>query len=215
MTLSIFLFLLMVTAPVSFTQGQQKSASSAASDNVPTPSAIQSKVEYTLPYPGILPGHPLYSLKMIRDQISSWFITDPLKKAEFNLLQADKRLNSGLFLLDKGKTDLAESTFSKGENYLEQTIAKVEGAKKAGKDISAMMSKLSLATLKHQEVLTEVLQKIPESNKKGIKESLDKSQKTVQWVREAQTKKLEQRIQEKMLAKKRSLISPVSAAESK
>src|SRR3989344_1770388 len=76
-------------------------------------------VDYDLPYPGLLPDHPLYFLKMMRDSAIGFLISDPLKKAEFDLLQADKRLNSGLYLLhnDKDKNaELAQSTISKGED---------------------------------------------------------------------------------------------------
>ena len=174
-----------------------------AQEKVPTPTPTpEPKVEYSLPYPGILPGHPLYSIKMLRDRILRWFITDPIKKAEYDLLMADKRLNSGLFLLEKGKTDLAETTFSKGEKYLEQALDKAEEAQKKGKDTSTLMSKLSLAVLKHQEVLSEVLQKVPEPAKKGIQNALEKSQKGIERVREVQKKKLEQRLQERILGAK-------------
>lgn len=164
--------------------------------------AGSAEIEYTLPYPGILPGHPLYFLKMARDRVLGWFITDPLKKAEYNLLMADKRLNSGLFLLEKGQTTLAESTFSKGEKYLEKALDEAQKAKAAGHDTTALMSRLSLATLKHQEVLSEVLEKVPEPAKAGIREALEKSQKGIERVREVQRKKLEQKLQEIMLGRK-------------
>lgn len=183
--------LLIVFTSFSFAK-EEKSATPAASP----------KIEYNLPYPGILPDHPLYFLKMARDRVLGWFITDPLKKAEYNLLMADKRLNSGLSLLEKGKTDLAEPTFSKGEKYLEKALDEAEEAQKVGRDTGALMSKLSLATLKHQEVLNEVLQKVPEAAKKGIQNALEKSQKGAERVREVQKKKLEQRLQKRILGQK-------------
>src|SRR3989344_5431146 len=64
---------------------------------------IKKSVEYNLPYPGLLPDSPFYSLKSLRDKIVSFLISSPLKKAEFNLLQADKRLNAGLYLFNSAK----------------------------------------------------------------------------------------------------------------
>ena len=58
---------------------------------------VPSPINYPLAYPGILPDNPLYPLKMLRDRIVFFLINDPFKKAEFNLLQADKRLGAGLF----------------------------------------------------------------------------------------------------------------------
>jgi len=112
-------------------------------------------VEYTLPYPGILPDNPLYFLKMIRDRIVGLLISDPLKKAEFNLLAADKRLNSGVFLFKKGKDkySLAISTISKGENYFEEAIAKAQEAKKKGLDTNDILRRLSDSAYKHRETI--------------------------------------------------------------
>ena len=47
-------------------------------------------IEYVLPYPGILPTHPLYFLKIVRDRIIELLISDRVNKAEFYILQADK-----------------------------------------------------------------------------------------------------------------------------
>ncbi len=63
---------------------------------LPTPS------NYALPYPGMLPDHPLFFLKQIRDRVMELLISDPIKKAEFYLLQADKRLSMAL-MYDEGK----------------------------------------------------------------------------------------------------------------
>jgi hypothetical protein len=57
-----------------------------------TGSASIENVEYYLPYPGLLPDNPLYYLKAIRENIQKFFISDPLRKAQFDLLQANKTL---------------------------------------------------------------------------------------------------------------------------
>ena len=92
----------------------------------PTP-----EIQYVLPYPGILPDNPLYALKAARDRVVSFFISDPLKKAEFDLLQADKRVQAGLFLLHKDNPDvpLAITTISKGQNYLDEAIVALAAVK--------------------------------------------------------------------------------------
>lgn len=213
----IGVFLILLIFPLfSFARDEENNATSSVGVKVETSTSATStkKVEYTLPYPGILPDHPLYFLKMFRDRVVGWFITDPLKKAEYNLLQADKRLGSGLSLIEKGKMDLAEQTISKGENYLEEALNEAEKAQKAGKDINALMSKLSLATLKHQEVLQEVLEKAPESAKKGLTNALEKSKRGAERVRSVQQKKLEKRLQERFLGRKLNP-SSVEAKEKK
>lgn len=200
---ALAVFSIIVILPlVSFAQGKN-TASPTAQPKVETATpAAKPTVEYALPYPGILPDHPLYSLKMIRDRIVSWFISDPLKKAEYNLLQADKRLNSGIFLKEKGEMDLAVKSFVEGEEFLEKALDEAEKAQKAGKSTNALISKFSLAALKHQEVLQSVLETAPESAKKGLGDSLEKSQKSIERIKAAQQVKLEKRLQERLAGKK-------------
>lgn len=130
----------------------------------PTPIIL----DYQLPYPGLLPDSPLYFLKAARDKIISLFIADPLKKAEFNVFQADKRLNSGIFLFKQRKEDQGESTIAKGLNYLNEAITKVGEAKKQGMDVTPIIEKFSLSLKKHREVI-KMLQK---KAKKDIKNKL-------------------------------------------
>lgn len=127
-----------------------------------TTSGLVNKVEYQLPYPGILPDSPLYSFKIIRDRIVSFLISDPLKKAEFNLLTADKRLNTGVYLINKKqqKEELALSTISKGENYFEESLAKIEEAQKQGMNTKYLLKKVFISLNKHKEVLKSLEKKV-------------------------------------------------------
>src|SRR3989304_4320145 len=79
--------------------------------NTPTPAPL---VEYDLPYPGILPDHPLYFLKLIRDKILILSARNLTKKSELYLLFADKHLSMGQLLRGKGNLDLSTTTFAKG-----------------------------------------------------------------------------------------------------
>lgn len=121
-------------------------------------SSSQEEVNYELPYPGLLPDNPLYFLRIIRDKTVGFLISDPFKKAEFDLLQADKRLNAGIYLfnsalLNEKKIKLAISTISKAENYFEQALDKIGEAKMQGRNISEMEGKLRNALKKHKQEL--------------------------------------------------------------
>lgn len=136
---------------------------STSSSIILSPTSATS--DYQLPYPGLLPDSPLYFLKAARDKIISLFIADPLKKAEFNVFQADKRLNSGIFLFKQRKEDQGESTIAKGLNYLNEAITKVGEAKKQGMNVTPIVEKFSLSLKKHREVIKMLQRKA----KKDIK----------------------------------------------
>lgn len=128
--------------------------------------AQEPAVSYELPYAGLLPDNPLYSLKVLRDRVIGFLITDPLKKSQFDLLQADKRLNAGISLCKKKNYALAQSTMSKGENYLEQSMHDLEQAKKEKIDIRSLQATLLQAANKHEDVL-EALEETSPSGYKG------------------------------------------------
>lgn len=161
-----FLTLIGVT---SFVRAQQ--ANKQASDNASNTS------NYELPYPGILPGHPLYSLKMLRDKIVSLLISEPWKKAEFYLLMADKRINSGKYLVDQGKEQLAKDTISKGQNYLNSGLGILENEKK-NSSFKGLIEKYQKAVIKHELVLKEILQKVSEEVKPDIRNAIEKTKET-------------------------------------
>lgn len=116
-------------------------------------------VQYTLPYPGILPDNPLYILKALRDNIINFFITDPVKKSDYDLLMADKRLASARSLVDKNEYGLAITTLSKAGNYFDEAIGLAAKAKNQGEDAGPIISRLFIASEKHQEVIYQMAQK--------------------------------------------------------
>lgn len=156
----------------SFVFSQEEATTSATVSPTPTP------VPYVLPYPGLLPDHPLWFVKAARDRIIAFLISDPLKKSEFAIKQADKRLAGGEVLFKKSKPDLAISTISKGENYLEEGARNLSEAKKTGKDIKDLLNTLMRSSRKHQEVLMEIERTISQDKK----ESLSKERMRVEKV---------------------------------
>lgn len=117
----------------------------------------EKKQEYLLPFPGILPDHPLYFFKQVRDGILDRLIVDPLRKAEFHVLQADKRLNMGVVLFEQGKETLAETTISKGEKYMERAAHGLSVFKSTGRSVPAsIIDKLTRSMEKHVEVLGDL-----------------------------------------------------------
>lgn len=127
----------------------------------PVAPTATAAVDYQLPYPGVLPNSPFYFLKALRDKITGILISDPIKKADFDISRTDVRISTAISLIDQKKDlSLAESTISKAENYFEEAIEKTRLAKKEGTDISEILKKLRLANSKHLEVITVIIKKL-------------------------------------------------------
>lgn len=156
---------------LSFNTSFAKSDLAGAKDLMAT-SSSKTEVNYELPYPGLLPDNPMYLLRIIRDKTVSFLIADPLKKAEFNLLQADKRLNAGIYLFNKGKISLAITTISKGENYFEEAMIKKREAEKQGMDIKDIETRLMQAVAKHHKELDSLAKRASRSFKASFETEL-------------------------------------------
>jgi hypothetical protein len=141
------------------------------SDNTSIPA-----VDYSLPYPGaILPDHPLWPLKALRDKLWLLISLNRSRQGELLLLFADKRLVSSKILLEKGKAELAVSTFTKAEKYLERASTLMDDCWKTGIDSKSLSTKVATAALKHREVAEEMLNLAPEDAKSDIVKAMDYS----------------------------------------
>ena len=113
--------------------------------------------DYFLPYPGILPNHPLYFLKDIRDRIIEMLIADPERKAEFYLLQSDKWLSAGVALIDTKDLTTAKKTLSDSSNRMVMAVSQLTTIKTNGGQLSAgTVDKFSQSIQKHQQVMSTI-----------------------------------------------------------
>lgn len=140
-----------------------------------TSGPLSSPVEYALPYPGILPDHPLFFIKIIRDRILQFLIKNPVKKCEFQILLADKSLISGMMLLEKNKQDLAIKSYDKAVNSLTQAehyLFEIPGSDKT--QIVNVKDRFEKSLQKHQELLSEVQGKLNDRQNLQVDQLLTK-----------------------------------------
>jgi hypothetical protein len=128
-------------------------------------SSSQMQIDYQLPYPGLLPDNPLYFLKAFRDNLTAFFLSKPLDKAQFDLLQSDKDVQASYLLVTQqaGKEAMANTMFTQGQDYFSQAIDQAVSAKKQGYSISDLSKKLDLSNKKHQQILQVVMQQTASS----------------------------------------------------
>ncbi len=171
--MSISLSLLLLTGKVS-----AQSQNLLYSPVTPTPN-----LEYSLPYPGILPDHPLYILKTARDRILLFFTNNPEKKVHLNLLLADKRLVMGQLLWEKGKRDLSITTFSKAEKYLLAAGRDLSYLKKKENLPAGLADKIELAARKHEEIIEKLMLNISdETRRQELSDTLGINHQAIQQV---------------------------------
>jgi len=147
---------------------------------------LQENTEYILPYPGILPDHALYPLKLFRDRLLDIFIRDPQRKIEFDLLMADKRLNMGVFLAEKGKYELAAETVSQGQEFFIKGIDLIDNLRKQDKNLvtKSTIDTYQIAANKHLQVLKIMENSAPENLLSGYNNLVEEAEGISQMVTE-------------------------------
>jgi len=143
---------------------------SPSGDIMDTPQELTS--DYYLPYPGILPDHPFYWAKMIRDRLKLWSTSDPLSKANLMLLYADKRIGAAQALASGNKLPLAQSTANKAEIYLSRVAATLSSLDISDQAVKQAWETLYLSSNKHKQILENILQSAPDPLKAGLNQSL-------------------------------------------
>jgi hypothetical protein len=140
---------------------------------------------YQLPYPGMLPDNPLYFLKVIRDNLTSFFISKPLAKASFDLLQSDKDVEASYLLVthEQGKGDLALETFSQSENYFEDALKQTQSAKKQGYSTIEISRRLQEAQEEHVQMLQSLGQQLHQENTQSYRNELHQAEMQTQMVK--------------------------------
>lgn len=143
-----------------------------------TQGVFVSGVDYYLPYPGILPDHFIWPVKVLRDKLWLFVTADPMRKAQLLLLFADKRVGMARELIRGGKPALGVATAEKGGRYLLQAFEEQEMAAQKGADTGEFLEKLAKASLKHREELENMMLLAPDDAKPMIVKVIDFS-KTV------------------------------------
>lgn len=140
------------------------------------PSPGPTPVNYDLPYPGILPGAPLFMIKQARDKLTELLPSEPNKKSEFYLLQADKMLAASLILYDRGDKDLALETFDKSQKYLEKSFEKMKEAKKMQKNVMDINAKIMTSSEKQKQEINRLMELENGKNLDELKLNYQKAQ---------------------------------------
>lgn len=137
----------------------------------------QEKIEYNLPYPGILPDHPLFFIKNFRDKILEISKRDYFNKAELYLLFSDKRVAMALAMAKGGKDKYAVNAFEQSEKYFARIPPLIDTAKKQGTSATSdFILRLKLSNSKHKEIGETLLKDLPQGQNEKINEALKLNQ---------------------------------------
>ncbi|OIO15195.1 hypothetical protein COV53_06575 [Candidatus Gottesmanbacteria bacterium CG11_big_fil_rev_8_21_14_0_20_37_11] len=126
--------------------------------SIPVPTIV-----YVLPYPGILPNHPLFFLKELRDKILIIITRKTNEKSNLYLLLSDKSLVMGQMLWESKNYDESVKSLEKGESHLLNSILVLLKNQNGETLPPGFTDKIKLAAKKHEEVIKNILTTTSES----------------------------------------------------
>lgn len=137
----------------------------------------EKEVIYQLPYPGLLPDHPLYLVKVLRDNILLFTTRDNYKKANVYLHLSDKHMSASLELANKGTEQLAIKELGKGEDrFLHIPDLLKEIKDQGGSYPNDFMIELYQSNAKHKQVITDVMEKTTQTEIDTLQSLLKKNE---------------------------------------
>ncbi|MEI6327538.1 MAG: hypothetical protein WCO78_05495 [Candidatus Roizmanbacteria bacterium] len=157
-----------------------------AETSQPTSSAqlVQDeKVIYTLPPAGqVIPGHPLFMIKQIRDDIEDLLTRDPLEKAKLKLRYADRYIVYSQALADHNMPMRAVESIRTAISYQECALAEVQ-ILFAQKDVAEEKQSLNKqfrfvlvqSNVKQSEIIRDLLNKLPDGEQETLLGLLEQS----------------------------------------
>lgn len=117
---------------------------------------LEAENNYYLAYPGILPDHPIYWMKMLRDKVIETLESNEMKKVELWMNFADKRLGGAKVLIEGNQKELGIQTATKANGYLHKAVLKLEELKKENVNVGDIANRMERETLKHAQVLNSL-----------------------------------------------------------
>ncbi len=124
---------------------------------------------------GTGPDSALYGLDRAFERISLALTFDRAKKAEKRLQIASERIAELREMVNKGKPEFAGRLTNDHAKGIDEAEEDIEAAKAQGKNVTRVSQIVAEATSKHIDVLTALLDKVPEQARAGIQNAIEKS----------------------------------------
>jgi len=127
---------------------------------------------------GARPGDALYSIDQATENVRLAFAGSSEAKARMQSGLALERLEEAQSLVNEaGRTAHLEEALTKAQTHLANAQTKAEEAQAQGKDVDEVLALLAENSLRLQENLADVYERVPEQAKPAIERAMEASQK--------------------------------------
>ena len=118
---------------------------------------------YVLPYPSTMPGSIFYKIHLVQESVLRFWYFGNFGQFFYNLKESDKYLVEAKTLFEYNQYLLGFSALEKSNSYFKACAPFLLKAQREGKDISQNKLILNQASQKHIEVLTDLVNRVPQT----------------------------------------------------
>lgn len=119
--------------------------------------------EYVLPYPGFMPGNPLYKTQEMIDKIERFYSFGNFARFKYYLALSDKKLVEAKTLFEYKQYLFAYKALQQSSQNFDQALIFLSNAKNEGKDVSQKKELIKAAAAKHIDELKRLEGVVPET----------------------------------------------------
>jgi len=126
---------------------------------------------------GKVEGDSLYSLKLFKEKVREMLILSDFKKADYNILIAEKRIVEAEKLINDSKFEDAKKTLDRLSVSLEKVVNNIKAAEKSGIPVESLQNRLTSSLEKQIALMEYLTTKLPSANKDlftSVKTQVDK-----------------------------------------
>jgi adenosylmethionine-8-amino-7-oxononanoate aminotransferase len=140
------------------------------------------------------PGDALYTVDQFTERVKMAFMNSPEAQAKFLATLASERLEEAQSLAEENRVAHVEQALTRFEEHLAAAQKKAAEAKARGKNVDEIQALLAENTLKHQETLEQVFEKVPEEAQPAIERALEVSKRGYEEALEAVSKEKKEEV---------------------
>lgn len=119
--------------------------------------------QYVLPYPSFMPGHKLYHLSRVVDEIKGYWYWGNIAQVKYHLSLSGKYLVEAKTLLEYRQYLLGLDALSRSQKHFMLLPAYLARAEHEGKDVRYLKELVGEAVETHHRLLLEEKPKLPET----------------------------------------------------
>lgn len=125
--------------------------------------------------PILLPDNILYPLQRLLERVQTFFAFSPETQANLHLQLAERRLAELNVMNSKNNTKFNDRLENDFENELNETVKNINRTQALGRNATELAEHVAAMTFKHQLVLQNLLNKVPERARKDIENAINAS----------------------------------------